>query len=83
MMYVSIWNDLSDQAMDFAHRTIFCNTCDDYVYDTELNDLIVRQETLQVESGHSKLDDGCIREAQDSSCDNNRTTKEEIQHCQC
>ncbi|KAI7883276.1 cysteine proteinase [Lichtheimia hyalospora FSU 10163] len=41
-------------AMDFAHRTIFCNTCDDYVYDTELNDLIVRQETLQVESGHKR-----------------------------
>lgn len=53
------------KAMDFAHRTIFCNTCEDYVYDTELNDLIVRQETLQVESGHSKLDDDGMKISQD------------------
>ncbi|KAG0175128.1 hypothetical protein DFQ30_000611 [Apophysomyces sp. BC1015] len=39
-------------AMDFAHRTLYCGECDDYVYDTELNDRIVRQELVR--SGKSR-----------------------------
>ena len=36
--------------MDFNHRTLYCNECGDYVYDNELTDVIVRQETIQSES---------------------------------
>lgn len=70
--------------MDFAHRTIFCNACEDYVYDTELNDLIVRQETLQVESGHSKLDGRVeLKSHKTNVIDNHRASKEEIQYSKC
>ncbi|KAI8136790.1 hypothetical protein BJV82DRAFT_675667 [Fennellomyces sp. T-0311] len=41
-------------AMDFTHRTLYCYECSDYVYDNELNDLIVRQETIQSESRRRK-----------------------------
>ncbi|KAI7852109.1 hypothetical protein BDC45DRAFT_588647 [Circinella umbellata] len=41
-------------AMDFNHRTLYCNECGDYVYDNELTDVIVRQETIQSESRRRK-----------------------------
>ncbi|KAI9247187.1 hypothetical protein BDA99DRAFT_553451 [Phascolomyces articulosus] len=41
-------------AMDFNHRTLYCNECGDYVYDNELTDTIVRQETIQSESRRRK-----------------------------
>ncbi|KAI9490836.1 hypothetical protein BDB00DRAFT_768242 [Zychaea mexicana] len=41
-------------SMDFGHRTLYCNECDDYVYDNELSDVIVRQETIQSETRRRK-----------------------------
>ncbi|KAI7863446.1 hypothetical protein BDF14DRAFT_1844329 [Spinellus fusiger] len=39
-------------AMDFTHRTLYCYGCSDYVYDAELEDIVVRQETVRYESKH-------------------------------
>ncbi|KAI9312326.1 hypothetical protein BX666DRAFT_1866253 [Dichotomocladium elegans] len=41
-------------AMDFAHRTIYCSDCGDYIYDAELNDIILQQETILSETAKSK-----------------------------
>ncbi|KAL0094685.1 hypothetical protein F4703DRAFT_1902478 [Phycomyces blakesleeanus] len=37
-------------SMDFTHRTLYCYGCADYVYDLELEDVIVRQEMIRYES---------------------------------
>ncbi|KAI9028353.1 hypothetical protein CLU79DRAFT_563267 [Phycomyces nitens] len=37
-------------AMDFTRRTLYCYGCADYVYDLELEDVIVRQEVIRYEA---------------------------------
>lgn len=32
--------------MDFDRHTLFCNECNDYIYDAEIDDKIIRGELL-------------------------------------
>lgn len=41
-------------AMDFDRHTLFCNECNDYIYDTELDERVIRSELLSSNITHTK-----------------------------
>jgi hypothetical protein len=41
--------------MDFDRHTLFCYECDDYIYDTELDEKVIRSELISSKSKQNMI----------------------------